>query len=122
MEESKSVREKLNRNTRLVVYSYISTTYLFFKMSRLSMQERNYLVEQRDSQICPRQVIVLKYPQESDIGYNLTTLMTFFPRVNIEMCHTIKSNCTESSINGLLNLACMYPNTLFDITIKCIGI
>ena len=52
-------KENVSRSVRLIVYSYLTTNFLFTHISKLSNKDRVHLSEHRLSLLCPRPLLYI---------------------------------------------------------------
>jgi hypothetical protein len=96
-------KEKLNKNVRLVIYSYLTTNFLYTHISKLSKRDRAHILEQRHSLLCPRPLLFvhpshLKISLSRDLQHRLHQRLLRFAD---ELCICIHWNDPRANLGPM---------------------
>jgi hypothetical protein len=106
-------KEKLNKNVRLVIYSYFTTNFLYTHISKLSKRYRAHLSEHRLSLLCPRPLLFvhpshLKTSLSRDLQHRLHQRLLSFAD---ELCLRVHWNNPRANLSPM-SQAKMIENAL----------
>ena len=106
-------KEKLNKNVRLVIYSYFTTNFLYTHISKLSKRDRAHLSEHRLSLLCPRPLLFvhpshLKTSLSRDLQHRLHQRLLSFAD---ELCLRVHWNNPRANLSPM-SQAKMIENAL----------